>query len=630
MKIILRSCLALLLCLPLIGFAASALPPVINEYSSIVKVQKDASLVVTEQVIITTAGRTVRHGIYRDFPTLYRGRHGGTVKVGFDVISTKLDGKKVAHHTKKLSNGIRVYLGSKSMELPAGKYTFEITYKTTGQLGFFKDHDELYWNVTGNGWAFPIDQVEAWVELPDGARNNILKYIAYTGAQGQRGTAYQANVNSEKQVVFVTTQPLAAHQGLTIVVSWKPGFIAQPSFWIANAKDLLVYLILVVGVILVFVYYMMMWLRHGRDPHAGAVMPEYTPPKGFTPAALRYILDMGYDNRVLASAILNLAVKGALKIEQKTKKDYTLIKQADFKGELTPAESVLMNTLLPETPGKTAAPCRIDLKKGTTLTAAVQAYKEVLKKEFEKTYFVTNNTYAVIGAVISILAVGLGILLNFSLVPAAIFMLVFMFVSMGNKGAVRQSFKTKLRQGGWSNIFTVLVIVFIIISFAPNVSQLDIMYPWVYVSLCFLLVVFNLVFVGLLKRLTVAGAHLIRQVKGFKMFLGATEKDRMNFRNPPDKTPELFEKYLPYALALGVEQKWGEQFADVLAKANYQPQWYTGNYLMFYAGTSFASGFADSFSQTVSSSASPPGSSSGFGGGGFSGGGGGGGGGGGW
>ncbi|MDF1795557.1 MAG: DUF2207 domain-containing protein [Coxiellaceae bacterium] len=623
MKYFLRACIALLLCLPLIGFAASALPPVINEYSSIIKVQKDASLIVTEQVIITTAGRTVRHGIYRDFPTLYRGRHGGTVKVGFDVLSTKLDGKKVQHHTKDLSNGVRVYLGSKSMQLPAGKYTFEITYKTTGQLGFFKDHDELYWNVTGNGWAFPIDQVEAWLELPDGARNNILKYTAYTGAQGQRGTAYLADVNKEKQVVFVTTRPLAAHQGLTIVVGWKPGFITQPSFWAANSKDLFVYLILIVGVILVFVYYLLMWLRHGRDPQAGAVMPEYYPPKGFTPAALRYILDMGYDNRVLSSAILNLAVKGALKIEQKNKKDYTLIKQKDFNGELSAAEKILMQKLF-------LGNDTLHLKKGVDIRKTIESYRGELKKEFEKTYFITNNTYAVVGAVISILAVGLGILLNFNLVPAAIFMLVFMFISMGNKGAVRQSLKSKLKQGGWSNIFTAVVIVLIIISFAPNVSQLDIIYPWLYASLLAVLVILNLVFVGLLKRLTVAGAHLIRQVKGFKMFLGATEKDRMNFRNPPDKTPELFEKYLPFALALGVEQKWGEQFSDVLAKANYQPQWFVGNYMLFYTGNGFTNSFADSFTSTVSSAASPPGSSSGFGGGGFSGGGGGGGGGGGW
>ncbi|MDF1654033.1 MAG: DUF2207 domain-containing protein [Coxiellaceae bacterium] len=623
MKCLLRSCLALLLCLPLIGFAASALPPVINEYSSIIKVQKDASLVVTEQVVITTAGRTVRHGIYRDFPTLYRGRHGGTVKVGFDVMSAKLDGKKVAYHTKELSNGIRVYLGSKKMVLPAGRYTFEITYKTTGQLGFFKDHDELYWNVTGNGWAFPIDQVEAWVELPDGARNNILKYTAYTGSQGQRGTAYQANVNNKQQVVFVTTQPLAAHQGITIVVAWKPGFITQPSFWAANLKDLLVYLILIVGVVGVFAYYMMMWLRHGRDPEAGAIMPEYYPPKGFTPAALRYILDMGYDNRVLASAILNLAVKGALKIEQKSKKDYTLIKQKDFKGDLSAAEQVLMQKLF--LGGDTLA-----LGKAVDIQKTIESYRSELKKEFETTYFVTNNTYAVVGAVISIAAVGLGILLNFNLVPAAIFMLVFMFLSMGKKGAVRSTLKNKLRQGGWSNIITVVFMVLIVFSFVPNINQLNIIYPWVYVSLLFLLVIFNLVFVGLLKRLTVAGAHLISQVKGFKMFLGATEKDRMNFRNPPDKTPELFEKYLPYALALGVEQKWGEQFADVLAKANYQPQWFVGNYMLFYTGNMFASGFAGTFTQSISSAASPPGSSSGFGGGGFSGGGGGGGGGGGW
>ena len=623
MRRLLQFFIPLLLCLPLMGYANFAVPPYIDEYSSVIKVQKDASLKVTEQIEITTAGRTVRHGIYRDFPTTYQGKHGGTVRVGFNVLSAKLNGKPVDYHTKIMGNGTRVYLGSKDTQLPPGTYTFQLTYTTTGQLGFFKDHDELYWNVTGNGWAYPIKQVEAWIELPQGARQNILKYTAYTGAQGQTGSAFQANVNNQKQVVFVTTQPLAAHQGLTIVVGWKKGFIQQPSYWQANKKDLTIYGILILGILIVLYYYIKMWLKHGRDPNAGAIMPEYSPPKGFTPAALRYILDMGYDNRVLASAVLNLAVKGALTIEQKAKKDYTLTKKDDFNGELSPAETVLMSKLF-------MGSNSLVLKKGVDIHTTINSYKATLKKEFASTYFVTNNNFSVIAAIISVVAVGLGILLDWSLMPAAFVMLFFIFLAVGKQGAVRRSFKNQFKGGG---IFNKLIVIFVFVMLAigniDQINQLNIIYPWVYVGLCFALLVINFVFASILARLTVQGAELIKHVKGFKMFLGATEKDRMNFRNPPDKTPELFEKYLPYALALGVEQQWGEQFADVLAKAQYQPRWFVGNYMMFYTANAFADGFSNSFANTISSAASPPGSSSGFGGG-FSGGGGGGGGGGGW
>ena len=142
------------------------------------------------------------------------------------------------------------------------------------------------------------------------------------------------------------------------------------------------------------------------------------------------------------------------------------------------------------------------------------------------------------------------------------------------------------------------------------------------------------VFGHLLKAPTLQGRKVMDQAEGFKMFLSVTEKERMNLLNPPDQTPELFEKYLPYALALDVEQKWSEQFSTVfekLAKAGtaYHPYWYGGMHGGFRVND-FSSNLAGSFSNAISSSSTPPGSSSGGGGGGFSGGGGGGGGGGGW
>ena len=93
----------------------------------------------------------------------------------------------------------------------------------------------------------------------------------------------------------------------------------------------------------------------------------------------------------------------------------------------------------------------------------------------------------------------------------------------------------------------------------------------------------NYLFYHLLKAPTRAGRNILDAIEGFKVFLSATEKERLNMLNPPQKTPELFEKYLPYALALDIEQQWAEQFADILsgaaeggAKAAYAPVWYTG------------------------------------------------------
>jgi uncharacterized membrane protein len=145
----------------------------------------------------------------------------------------------------------------------------------------------------------------------------------------------------------------------------------------------------------------------------------------------------------------------------------------------------------------------------------------------------------------------------------------------------------------------------------------------------------NYLFHLLLKAPTRMGRALLDKVEGFKMFLGATEKDRMNVFYPPMRTPELFEKYLPYALALGVEQEWSEQFSEILAYAaqrgtTYSPAWYSGTSWRTLGASGFASSLGSSLSGAISSSSHAPGSRSGSGGGGSSGGGGGGGGGGGW
>lgn len=150
----------------------------------------------------------------------------------------------------------------------------------------------------------------------------------------------------------------------------------------------------------------------------------------------------------------------------------------------------------------------------------------------------------------------------------------------------------------------------------------------------------NVLFHHLLKAPTLAGRALMDRVEGFKMFLTAVDADRLQTITRPDKTPQLFERFLPYAFALGVEHAWAQQFSQVLAQAatvggsgggtGYSPSWYSGAALASFSATDFTSSFSSSFSSAISSSSTAPGSSSGSGGGGSSGGGGGGGGGGGW
>ena len=145
----------------------------------------------------------------------------------------------------------------------------------------------------------------------------------------------------------------------------------------------------------------------------------------------------------------------------------------------------------------------------------------------------------------------------------------------------------------------------------------------------------NALFYHLLKAPTLVGRKIMDGIEGFKMYLSTAEKDRLNLLNPPDRTPELFEKYLPYAFALDVDQEWAEQFSDVLSRVTVTEQsnahqWYSGSSAGPFRSASFTSGLGSALTSAISSASSAPGSSSGGGGGGSSGGGGGGGGGGGW
>jgi hypothetical protein len=129
----------------------------IIDYRSDIAVDRDGWLTVTETIAVVAAGESIKRGIYRDFPTSYPGPLWTRVLVPFEVLRVERDGQPEPYHTESLENGTRIYIGQEDVEIEHGPHTYRLTYRTGEQLGFFPDHDQLYWNVTGNGWAFPID-----------------------------------------------------------------------------------------------------------------------------------------------------------------------------------------------------------------------------------------------------------------------------------------------------------------------------------------------------------------------------------------------------------------------------------------------------------------------------------------
>lgn len=608
-------------------------------FISDVVIHPDASLTVTETIKVQAEGRSIKRGIIREFPTTYRDRFGTTVRVGFEVVDVRRDGVVENYRVESSAKGKKVYIGRKEVFLRPGVYTYTISYRTDRQLGYFQDYDELYWNATGNDWTFPIDWAQCRIELPPGAR--VLQSAAYTGPFGAKGSDYRESRDSKGRVVFTTTRPLGVREGLTVAVAWPKGLVTEPpkeqrlKWWL---QDNLSALAALVGLLVTLTYFLVVWYRVGRDPKPGTIIPLFSPPKGFSPAGARYLRRMGYDPKTFAAAVVDMAVKGYLTIEEDDDGHFTLRRRHKDAPDLDTGELRLGSRLF-------AYGEAITLKNDNheRINAARKALKESLDREINRVYFNTNRTPFLGGLGLSLLTLGVIVVTDARL--ETLFALIWLSAwSVGCAFLAVTVYQSWQRFWGshrfqFGKAFAALgLTIFALPFFLGEIFGLG------YFSLEYsapaavtfaVLVFLNFLFYHLLKAPTLAGRQVMDQLEGFRMYLAVAEQDRLNLLNPPEKTPELFEKYLPYALALDVEVEWSEQFAEVLAQAQvdgrpYSPSWYHGTSWDRLGTSGFADSLGSSFSSAIAASAAAPGSVSGSGGGGSSGGGGGGGGGSGW
>lgn len=609
-------------------------PERILDFESVVEVKEDASIVVTETITVVSRGKDIQRGIYRDFPTEYRGAYGEREVRGFEILGVKRDGKPETYHTEPIRNGVRVYIGRQNVFLEPGEHTFTLVYRSTGQIGYFDKYDELYWNATGNFWSFPIEHASCTVRLPNGA--SVLQVAAYTGPINAKGTNYIAGFNEEGNPYFETTTSLPPGHGLTVAVSWPKGIVAEPTdtekfmqSLQANKSSVIVLL----AVVILLVYYYIAWLRVGRDPEKGTLFPRFHPPHGVSPAAARTIMRMGYDNKAFAAAMVNLAVKGFVEITQDEKtfgsSSFTLTRTGKLAREcnLSRGEKLAADALFA---GSDVV--GISRTNRSRIRKAANRLSTFLELEHDKIHFLTNKRWLIPGLLITL--VTLGALALSSRQPS-----VAGFLSLWLAGwttgvvfllltAYRLFRSGSIVAGLFSAAFAIPFVggeLFGLFSYAEVTS----IPATAGIIILFLL---NTLFYFLLKAPTIEGRTIMDEIEGYKLFLETTEKDRLNMMNPPDVTPEVFEKHLPYAIALDVENEWSERFESRLERmgqspSTYTPHWYHGSAGMrgFGAGA-FAGSFSGAFTSAVASSSS----SSGSGGGGSSGGGGGGGGGGGW
>ncbi len=566
----------------------------ITEYNANITVNKDNSVDVTETLSYTT-GSIYRHGIYRDIYPYSSTKK----KMAIENISVvDQQGNPYQYQSSTVNGNFRIKIGDPNQTF-TGEKTYIIKYHATNAVAQFQNFDEIYWNVTGNEWQMPIYNAEATVILPSGA--TVTQSACYVGPKGSTSPCTIAHTSHDD--VFISPSILNQGEGLTVAVGFPKG-IVTPYTW----KDSLMSFLGSSGIfpvvlpLLVLVGMFLFWYKKGRDPKdSGVIVPQYDAPDNLTPLELDGILHTRITSDKISAEIIYLATKGYLKITRlETHNKYvSFIKTVDYQIDLVRDYTDINNEFDRKILDTLFSFAFLMKTYGTALANLLPE-----NRRSEKTILVSSlkNSF-------------------FSSIPLVT---KSVFESLTTKGYYDRNPQKVIQP--YMYIPTLLfIIAYIILRSRIFLFFQTSTIEWIISALACILIVYF--FGKLMPKKTAQGAETVDYILGLKQYLEIAEKDRIEFHNAPEKNPALFEKLLPYAMVLGVEKKWAQEFENIYLAP---PTWYHDS---AGAGMFNAVIFANTMGNftmvaTENLSSSPRGSGSG--GGGSSGGGGGGGGGGGW
>lgn len=637
MRILLRWLLALAL-LPALALPAVA-AEAITSFASATTLAVDGSVEVTETIAVRAEGNLIRHGIFRNLFTVLRNDDGSKYYSDLKVISVERDGRPEPYSVSSIANGRQIRIGDADSYVTDGPHTYVLRYRLSRMARFFADHDELYWNVTGNFWDFPILRATATVTLPAGAK--ISRLAAYTGPLGSTDTDATTHRDADNVATFAANNELRPGDGLTVALAFQKG-VVQPASgvaaggtWLSDHRDSVVP---VLAALLVALYHFWAWLRVGRDPKRGTIIPLFHPPEGISPAEIQYVHRMGVDGggwKALTANLFDLGVKGLVTIDNQNGTLHVQATGAPPAAPLPADEQVLFDYF--GRPGSHA----IDKSTGAEINERRGKMLAVIAAASKGAFFNNNLGY-----------VGLGVLLAALCLFAMVWLdvleagwLIAAIVTGVIAGVIGGIMRGGLKTSSLGSIF--FIAIWAIVGGANLVGAIG-----GAVSSSFILngpaigaatiVLITVVFAFLMRAPTLPGRKLMDQIDGFLMYLNTAEKHRLNLAGEPPLTVSRFEAILPFAIALGVEKPWTSKFNAALAAGQvagttagfYSPLWYSGGNFdsntLASSISSISSGMSSAMASAVPQSSSSSGFSGGGGGGGSSGGGGGGGGGGGW
>jgi len=488
----------------------------IEKYQSNISIHEDASLEVVES--LTVVFSRARHGIYREIPYRYVDELGKTVLTPITVSAVTDDaGRSWKYRVQRQGNVVHVRIGDPDAFVN-GRQTYIIAYTVQNALLFLQDHDELYWNVTGNYWKAPIEEARAVVALEGIATSKPTLTACYTGFQGSHESACGMQKGSSGSTFF-TTRKLSAGEGLTISFGWPKGMVTPPPAWRKLLWSLdfgqnWVFLLPFVSLLGMF----RLWAKRGRDPRVReAVTVSYGPPRRpdreLTSAETGALLDERLDPRDVTAAIVGLAVKGFIRIEEKIEAgwifdstDYVLSKLKGPDQTLSHFENLLLDKVFADGSGavRTSDMKNKFYKHLDALTAAI--FDDlVAMKYFVQSPERVRKSYLIAGVIVAIV-------------------LALVFALLSGDGS----------RGILAAILTGATIM---------------------------------LFARFMPAKTKEGAMAHTQILGFQEFLNRAEKDRL--QRMEDKN--LFSKFLPYAIALDVAENWSKAFDGIYQEP---PQWY--------------------------------------------------------
>ncbi|HEU5210116.1 MAG TPA: DUF2207 domain-containing protein [Longimicrobiales bacterium] len=514
---LLRHAIALVALLALAPATAHARTLSIQGFDVEVVVRRDGSLLVTEHITAHFEGSW--NGLYRTIPVIYPW-NGFNYRLRVDLQSaTDQRGNELRVETDRSGDMLRwqVWVPGAS----DATHTITLQYIVENGLRFFEEHDELYWNVTGNEWDIPVGHATAQVVLPTAAAN--IRAASYTGPAGATNEGARTEIVANS-VQVRTTSPLAFREGLTLVVGWDPGVVERPTTF-ERATGLLAANGILIAPLLALVFMHGWWRRHGRDPEQLSIVPQYEPPKDLTPGEVGILVDNTADMRDVTATIVDLAVRGYLVIEDEQDEHlFGLVKTRDYAfvltrphgewGELRPHERAMLNALFT---GESRTRVTMDELENTFYKDLADIRKRLMESLVEHG-FCTRRPDRVIGMYVA-LAIVSGVVIGL----------------------------------GGSALLS-----------ARGESPLPAIIAGVLTGIVML------AYGTLMPARTVRGARTREHALGFSEFLRRVEKDRFE---RVIRTPEMFEKFLPFAMAFGIEKNWARAFDDIYREP---PDWYRG------------------------------------------------------